>query len=302
MAQLEQDEERLTPSETGDDLSNDPAIQQMANELDAMPVQAPPEDEPIENEPEAPAPVQNNSQQHQIAPKHSSAESEQPKAMTIMDTGKTSLLNPAVYAQMRALANDFVKSGAMPKCWDSPAAILVGLQAGIEMGMKPMEAMNSLYFINGHINIWGKATVRRLKEHGWAIKYINESENTVTAIVSKGREKYEETYTFKEAELSGYTTHYDKFKKQAVLKPGWQPGINRKLKLRYGVLSIIIKTHIPEVIGAAEGIAEVDGDGYDAANVVEVESTVQSSTEMKVAKAIANKKKKDKLEPAPVEA
>ena len=292
MAQLEQDEERLTPAETGDDLSNDPAIQQMAKDLENTPVQTPPEElEDADNQPEAPAPVQSQASAAVESPKHPKS-----RSMTIVDTGETSVLNPIVYVQMKQLAADFVKSGAMPKCWDTPEAILVGLQTGIEMGMKPMEAMNSLYFVSGHINLWGKATIRRFKEHGWSISYT-ESDGVCEATVQKGSEKYTEKYTFSEAEQSGYTKDGS-----GRLKVGWQLGINRRVKLRYGALSIIAKTYVPEILGAAEGIAEVDTDGYDASRVhVENEKT-DTKTETTVAKALADKKKKDKLEPAPVEA
>lgn len=186
------------------------------------------------------------------------AQASQPqKAMTIRDTQATNFLDPNVYIQLKALAQDFIKSKAIPGVWQTSEQVLVGLQTGAEMGMKPMEAMNSLYPVNGAINVWGKATTRRLKEHGWTIKYSNETQETCTATVSRGKEKYTETYTFSEAQESGYTT--DNYGK---LKIGWRPGMNRKKKLRYGVLSLIISTEIPEVLGSAMGIVEVSDD-YD---------------------------------------
>ena len=180
-----------------------------------------------------------------------------PKPFTIRDTDTTSFLDPNLYVQMKALANDFIKSKAIPSVWETSEQVLVGLQTGVEMGMKPMEAMNSLYPVNGAINVWGKATTRRLKEHGWTIKYTNETQETCTATVSKGKEKYVETFTFAEAQASGYTS--DRYGK---LKIGWVGGMNRRKKLRYGVLSLIISTEIPEVLGSAMGIVEVSDD-YD---------------------------------------
>lgn len=182
-----------------------------------------------------------------------------PKAMTIRDTQATAFLDPNVYVQLKALAQDFIRSKAIPSVWQTAEQVLVGLQTGAEMGMKPMEAMNSLYPVNGAINVWGKATTRRLKEHGWSIKYSNESQEACTATVSRNGEEYTETYTFAEAELSGYT------KDSRGLKVGWRPGMNRKKKLRYGVLSLIISTEIPEVLGSAMGIVEVSDD-YDLGN------------------------------------
>ena len=96
-----------------------------------------------------------------------------------------------------------------------------------------------------------------MKEHGWTIKYSNESQESCTATISRGKEKYTETFDFADAEASGYTT--DNYGK---LKIGWRPGMNRRKKLRYGVLSLIISTYIPEVLGSAMGIVEVSDD-YD---------------------------------------
>lgn len=184
------------------------------------------------------------------------------KTVTIRDTQATNFLDPNLYVQLKALANDFIKSKAIPTVWESAEQVLVGLQTGVEMGMRPMEAMNSLYPVNGAINVWGKATTRRLKEHGWVIKYSNESQEECTATVSKGKEKYTETYKFADAVESGYTTQKNKYTGQQELKVGWRPGMNRRKKLRYGVLSLIISTEIPEVLGSAMGIVEVSDD-YD---------------------------------------
>lgn len=185
-----------------------------------------------------------------------------PQSMTIKDTDATNFLDPNLYLQMKALANDFIKSKAIPSVWQDASQVLVGLQTGVEMGMKPMEAMNSLYPVNGAINVWGKATTRRLKEHGWKIQYSDESQESCTATVSRGDESYTETIKFKDAELSGYTKD-----KNGYLKIGWKPGINRVKKLRYGVLAMIIHTYIPDVLGSAIGIVEVSED-YDVKNTL----------------------------------
>lgn len=184
------------------------------------------------------------------------------KPMTIRDTTATNFLDPNLYIQLKALANDFIRSGAIPTVWQTAEQVLVGLQTGAEMGMKPMEAMNSLYPVNGAINVWGKATIRRLSEHGWKIKYSNETQESCTATVTKGRERYTETFEFADAEASGYVYQKNKYNGQNEIKLGWKPGMNRRKKLRYGVISLIISTYIPDVLGSAMGIVEVSDD-YD---------------------------------------
>lgn len=189
-----------------------------------------------------------------------------PASITIRDTEETSLMNPEVYVQMKVLANDFIKSKAIPKCWETSAQVLVGLQTGLEMGMHPMEAMNSLYVVNGAINIWGKATARRLRDHGFTITY-KETEGECTATIIKGDEKYSETFRLSDAVSSGYTKDSKGF-----TKVGWKPGQNLKMKLRYGALNALIKTYVPEVLGAASGIAEIEND----IERTKIESTVSA--------------------------
>jgi len=170
-------------------------------------------------------------------------------------TEPTEFLNPIVWGQMKAMASSFVKSGALPKS-ENDFTVLMKIQAGYEMGMKPLEAVKSFYFVNGAMNIFGSATMRRLREHGWRISYKDEP-NKCTVTVTKGDETYTDYITFEEAEQSGFTK--DSYGKT---KSAWREGVSRRLKLRYGAVSVLLKTYIPEVLGSATDIAEVAMD-YD---------------------------------------
>lgn len=167
----------------------------------------------------------------------------------------TSYFHPVVWSQIKGMAQTFIQSKALPKHIQNAAQAVLVLQAGYEMGMKPMEAVNSVYIVNGATNIWGKATVRRLREHGYFIEYVEEDNEHCKARVYKENEEYIETFLFKDAEESGWTK--DSYGK---LKVGWKAGQNRKLKMRYGALSAIIKSYIPDVLGSANDIVEVAED------------------------------------------
>lgn len=177
---------------------------------------------------------------------------------------ETNVLNPVAYEQSKLVAADFFQSGALPKHIQNPTQAFVTIVTGAEMGLKPMEAIQGLYIINGIITLWGKAVPRQLKKHGYKFKFKDESQESCTVVVWKGSgfnapaeddEQYEETFTYKDAQDSGYTT--DSYGK---IKVGWKPGQNRKLKMRYNVLSALIKTYIPEVLGQAADVAEVATD------------------------------------------
>lgn len=202
-----------------------------------------PADEP---EPETPAPA---------AAPVPAAQPDAPRAMTIRDTEKSSILDPNTYIQMKALSNDFFSSKVVPPAYTNQLQVLFGIQAGYEMGMQPIEALQSITFVNGNMSVWGKAVVRLLRKHGWNVSYSeggSENEQYCEATITKGDESFTDKVTFQEAIDSGYTRD-----KSNNLKPGWKPGLNRKLKLRYDTLDLLIKTYVPEVYGPAAGTAEV---------------------------------------------
>lgn len=170
----------------------------------------------------------------------------------------TTFMNPNVWTQIRAMSKVFFEGKALPSSIANEPQLVMVLQAGFEMGMAPVESLKSLYIVNGSINVYGAATVRRLRKHGWTVQYSNESDQECTATVTRkdgitGRmlASYTETFKYADAEKSGYT------KAAGNLKVGWKEGLNRKLKMRYGALSLIIKSYIPEVLGSASDIAEL---------------------------------------------
>lgn len=168
---------------------------------------------------------------------------------------QTNFLNPNVWQQIRAMGRVFFDSKAIPSSIVNEAQLVMVLQAGFEAGMTPIESISSLYIVNGNINIYGKAVTRRFRNHGWKIEYSDETDAGCTATVSKGDEAFQETYLYKDAEKSGYTVD-----RSGSLKVGWKEGINRKLKLRYGALSIILKSYLPDVLGNFADIKEIAED------------------------------------------
>lgn len=207
-----------------------------------------------------PEPVQEPKPQP-IDPSIAAKKAELQQKIEAVDTYKmamqvqTTFMSPNVWTQIRSMSKVFFESKALPAYIHNEAQLVMVMQAGFEIGMKPVESLHSLYMVNGLTTIWGKAIVKRLREHGWKIKYLDETETSCSAIVSKGDEEYSETYTYDMAEKSGYTKS-----RAGEFKIGWLPGINRKLKLRYGVLSLIIKSYIPEVLGSVDDIQEVAED------------------------------------------
>lgn len=176
-------------------------------------------------------------------------------------TTKTDIMDPVAYEQMKMISRDMVESKSLPSTFTNVAQVQMALMAGHEMGMTTMESLNDLYFVGGKLQIYGKATPAALRRAGWRIRKFEETKDSCTATVfnPKTDEEITDTFTFQDAELSGFTQ--DKY---GNIKLGWKEGANRKRKLRYGVLSQIIHTYLPEVLGSVAGIGDYSEDYMDA--------------------------------------
>ena len=181
--------------------------------------------------------------------------------MMAMKTTKTSVMDPIAYSQMKQIAADMVASKSLPQTFTNAAQVQMALMAGREMGMTTMESLNDLYFVGGKLQIYGKATPAALRRAGWRIREFKEDENQCTATVwnPQTNEEITDTFTYKDADLSGFTKD-----NRGNLKLGWKQGANRKRKLRYAVLSQIIHTYLPEVLGSVAGIGEYSDDYLEA--------------------------------------
>lgn len=190
---------------------------------------------------------------------------EQSNIKMLVHTQKTSVIDPIAWKQINGMAETLIKSRALPTYIQNKEQAIVVMQSGYEMGMKPVESLNSLYLVNGQITIWGKALVKRFKIHGWNLSYKDKKdETTVTATNQKTGETISESMSFEEAERSGYTKGNN-----GKLKFGWQEGTNRILKLRYGALNKMLKTQLPEVLESAQGVAEVYEDSMSPKSYAE---------------------------------
>lgn len=69
------------------------------------------------------------------------------------------------YAELQAFAMDVSKSGLAPRDLKTPEAILVAIQHGMELGLSPAQALQSIAVINGRPCVWGDAAMALCKAH-----------------------------------------------------------------------------------------------------------------------------------------
>lgn len=84
-------------------------------------------------------------------------------------------LIPRTLEEAMKFSQTLAKSELVPKDFiDKPANILVAIQWGMELGLQPMQAMQSIAVINGRPSLWGDAVIGLVRASGLC-EYIYEN-------------------------------------------------------------------------------------------------------------------------------
>ena len=76
------------------------------------------------------------------------------------------ILNPANLGEALQMAEMLCKSTLIPKDFqNSPGNVLVALQWGMEIGLGPMQALQSIAVVNGRPSLWGDAVIALCRSH-----------------------------------------------------------------------------------------------------------------------------------------
>lgn len=63
------------------------------------------------------------------------------------------------YQELKQFALDVVNSGLAPKAFSTPESVLIAVQHGMELGLMPAQALQSIAVINGRPSIYGDAAL-----------------------------------------------------------------------------------------------------------------------------------------------
>ncbi len=134
-------------------------------------------------------------------------------------------------------------SGLAPNSFNTPEKILVAMQAGAELGMKPKRALQSIAVINGRPSLWGDAALGLVKASGLC-KYVKETiegdrDDRKAVCVSKRKgdpEELKTTYSVADAKTASLWG-----------KSGtWTTNPNRMLK--YRARGFNLRDNFPDVL------------------------------------------------------
>ena len=158
-------------------------------------------------------------------------------------------------SELMAQASVVVKSGLAPDKMTAEQLAVVMLK-GQEIGLRPLEAMESLYVVNGRVGNYTHQLVNLLLQAGHDFRVVeNTAESCKVIIYRSDGTQHEHTLTFKECVDAGWTN-----------KPTWK-GAGQRTMLAYRTISQAIRLHCPEVVHQLPGrqperarLASVPGD------------------------------------------
>jgi hypothetical protein len=121
-------------------------------------------------------------------------------------TQKTFDLSPQTFEQALTFSKYLANSDMVPKDFKGkPENCLVAMQWGMEIGMKPLQALQNIAVINGRPSLWGDALIALARQSGLC-EYILEDDDGTTAfcrIKRKGEPEQVRTFGDDDAKRAG---------------------------------------------------------------------------------------------------
>lgn len=115
-------------------------------------------------------------------------------------------LTPQSLDEAMRFADILSKSSIVPKDFaGNPGNILVAIQWGMELGLQPMQAMQSIAVINGRPALWGDAVIALVRSSP-VCEYIYETDDGHTAtcrVKRRGEDEQVRTFSMEDAQKAG---------------------------------------------------------------------------------------------------
>jgi hypothetical protein len=115
-------------------------------------------------------------------------------------------LTPTSIDEAMRFADMLSKSALVPKDYQgNPANCVIAMQWGMEIGLQPLQAMQSIAVINGRPAIWGDAMIAIVKGSGLLEKIVEDvSDTSATCTVKRrGEAEVARTFSMEDAKRAG---------------------------------------------------------------------------------------------------
>lgn len=123
---------------------------------------------------------------------------ERPSKPALTSGGSISAIVPQSIEEAYRIANAVVSAGMAPRSLDTPEKAMVAIMHGLEIGMTPMAAMQSIAVVNGFPTIWGDGALGLVRGSGvmeWIKEWAEGEGNGYTAHCSVKRKGEPEAIT-----------------------------------------------------------------------------------------------------------
>lgn len=126
--------------------------------------------------------------------------------VTVEQSNRQFDLSPQTFEQALTLSKYLADSDLVPKDFKGkPANCLIAMQWGMELGLKPMQALQNLAVINGRPSLWGDAVIAIVRSSPLC-EYVTESDDGETAtcrVKRKGEPEQVRTFSMEDARKAG---------------------------------------------------------------------------------------------------
>lgn len=104
-----------------------------------------------------------------------------PRLPNIAAGGGVRAIVPQDFESAWRVANVIVRSGMAPRGLDTPEKAMVAIMHGLEIGLTPMAALQSIAVVNGRPTVWGDGALALVRGSGllaWMQEYFEGAEGT----------------------------------------------------------------------------------------------------------------------------
>lgn len=147
------------------------------------------------------------------------------------------------------MAERFIASKAF-KAQNAEQAYVM-IKAGAELGLKPVEAMQALYCVNGAVKMYGDKMTARITKAGYKIQYIDEKDTEVTVKVTH---------------VDGFEAMEKVTDKDQIIQNSKAAGFAKKNKMRFHGVRMIASFHLPHLFSSVQDEFTSDFTEWEAAN------------------------------------
>ena len=180
--------------------------------------------------------------------------------VAITDKGGLPAIVPASVEELKTLATIIHSSNLAPDSLNSPEKVFVAVASGMEIGLYPFQALQSIAVINGRPSIWGDAALALVEASG---KLDRKKETIRTeSIEDKDGKKSTQYIARCEIKRKGKKDpEYFEFSQQDAIKAGlwnkkgpWQTYPKRMLQMR--ARAFCLRDNFPDVLQGMSVIEE----------------------------------------------